>query len=147
MPQADDNNNGLKTITLPNDVQEVPQLAAFVEEVCESHGVDMMTTMHMNLALEEAVVNVMSYAYPEGTKGYVDISALSESDCLTFVISDSGKPFDPTTKGEVDTTLPAEERSIGGLGIHLVKQLMDSIQYEYKDGHNVLTLKKRIKKL
>ena len=147
MPQTDDNNNGLKTITLPNDVQEVPQLAAFVEEVCESHGVDMMTTMQMNLALEEAVVNVMSYAYPEGTKGYVDISALSESDCLTFVISDSGKPFDPTTKGEVDTTLPAEERSIGGLGIHLVKQLMDSIQYEYKDGHNVLTLKKRIKKL
>ena len=147
MPQADDNNNGLKTITLPNDVQEVPQLAAFVEEVCESYGVDMMTTMQMNLALEEAVVNVMSYAYPEGTKGYVDISALSESDCLTFVISDSGKPFDPTTKGEVDTTLPAEERSIGGLGIHLVKQLMDSIQYEYKDGHNVLTLKKRIKKL
>jgi len=106
-----------------------------------------MTTMQMNLALEEAVVDVMSYAYPEGTKGYVDISALSESDCLTFVISDSGKPFDPTTKGEVDTTLPAEERSIGGLGIHLVKQLMDSIQYEYKDGHNVLTLKKRIKKL
>lgn len=147
MPQADDNNNGLKTITLPNDVQEVPQLAAFVEEVCESYGVDMMTTMQMNLALEEAVVNVMSYAYPEGTKGYVDISALSESDCLTFVISDSGKPFDPTTKGEVDTTLSAEERSIGGLGIHLVKQLMDSIQYEYKDGHNVLTLKKRIKKL
>ena len=147
MPQTDDNNNGLKTLTLPNDVQEVPQLATFVEEVCESHGVDMMTTMQMNLALEEAVVNVMSYAYPEGTKGYVDISALSENDCLTFVISDSGKPFDPTTKGEVDTTLPAEERSIGGLGIHLVKQLMDSIQYEYKDGHNVLTLKKRIKKL
>ena len=147
MPQADDNNNGLRTLRLPNDVQEVPQLATFVEEVCESHGVDMMTTMQMNLALEEAVVNVMSYAYPEGTKGYVDISALSESDCLTFVISDSGKPFDPTTKGEVDTTLPAEERSIGGLGIHLVKQLMDSVQYEYKDGHNVLTLKKRIKKL
>ena len=65
-------------------------------------------------------------------------------DPLTFVISDSGKPFDPTTKGDVDTTLPAEERSIGGLGIHLVKQLMDNIQYEYKDGHNVLTLKKKI---
>ena len=147
MPQTDDNNNGLKTITLPNDVQEVPQLATFVEEVCESHGVDMMTTMQLNLALEEAVVNVMTYGYPEGTKGYVDISVQSESDCLTFVISDSGQPFDPTTKGDVDTTLPAEQRSIGGLGIHLVKQLMDSIQYEYKDGHNTLTLKKIIKKL
>ena len=147
MPQTDENNNGLKTLTLPNDVQEVPQLATFVEEVCESHGVDMMTTMQLNLALEEAVVNVMTYGYPEGTKGYVDISVQSESDCLTFVISDSGQPFDPTTKGDVDTTLPAEQRSIGGLGIHLVKQLMDSIQYEYKDGHNTLTLKNIIKKL
>ena len=147
MSQTDENNNGLKTLTLPNDVQEVPQLATFVEEVCESHGVDMMTTMQLNLALEEAVVNVMTYGYPEGTKGYVDISVQAESDCLTFVISDSGQPFDPTTKGDVDTTLPAEQRSIGGLGIHLVKQLMDSIQYEYKDGHNTLTLKKIIKKL
>ena len=147
MSQTDENNNGLKTLTLPNDVQEVPQLATFVEEVCESHGVDMMTTMQLNLALEEAVVNVMTYGYPEGTKGYVDISVQSESDCLTFVISDSGQPFDPTTKGDVDTTLPAEQRSIGGLGIHLVKQLMDSIQYEYKNGHNTLTLKKIIKKL
>lgn len=147
MSQTDENNNGLKTLTLPNDVQEVPQLATFVEEVCESHGVDMMTTMQLNLALEEAVVNVMTYGYPEGTKGYVDISVQSESDSLTFVISDSGQPFDPTTKGDVDTTLPAEQRSIGGLGIHLVKQLMDSIQYEYKDGHNTLTLKKIIKKL
>ena len=146
MSQADDNNNGLRTLRLPNDVQEVPQLAAFIEEVCESNDVDMMTTMQLNLALEEAVVNVMSYAYPEGTKGYVDISALSESDCLTFVISDSGQPFDPTTRGEVDTTLSAEERSIGGLGIHLVRQLMDDIKYEYKDGHNVLTLKKKLKK-
>ena len=146
MPQADDNNNGHKTLRLSNDVQEVPLLSTFVDEVCESHGVDMMTTMQMNLALEEAVVNVMTYGYPEGTKGYVDISVQSDSCGLTFVISDSGKPFDPTTRGEVDTTLSAEERSIGGLGIHLVRQLMDDIKYEYKDGHNVLTLKKKLKK-
>ena len=147
MSHTDNNNNGHWTLTLSNDVQEVPQLSAFVDEVCEACGVEMMTTMQMNLAIEEAVVNVMSYASPEGTKGYVDISAHSDNSGLTFVISDSGKPFDPTTKGDVDTTLPAEERSIGGLGIHLVKQLMDNIQYEYKDGHNVLTLKKKISKL
>ena len=134
-----------KCITLSNDVQEVPLLSTFVDEVCEFHGLDEMVTMQMNLALEEAVVNVMTYGYPEGTKGYVDISAQSDGSCLTFVISDSGTPFDPTTKGDVDTTLPAEKRDIGGLGIHLVKQLMDSIKYEYKDGHNTLTLKKNIK--
>ena len=136
-----------KCITLSNDVKEIPLLNAFVDEVCEFHDLDPLVTMQMNLALEEAIVNVMSYAYPEGTKGYVDISVQTDSSGLTFVISDSGKPFDPTTRGEVDTTLSAEERSIGGLGIHLVRQLMDSIQYEYKDGHNVLTLKKKIKSL
>ena len=144
MSQTDNHNNGHWTLTLSNDVQEVPLLSTFIDEVCESHGVEMMTTMQMNLALEEAVVNVMTYGYPEGTKGYVEISAQSDSSGLTFVIRDSGKPFDPTTKGDVDTTLSAEERSIGGLGIHLVKQLMDSIQYEYKDGHNILTLKKKV---
>jgi anti-sigma regulatory factor (Ser/Thr protein kinase) len=133
-----------KSITLSNDVQEVPLLSSFVDEVCEVRGLDEMVTMQMNLAIEEAVVNVMTYGYPEGTKGYVDISALSDDSGLTFVISDSGKPFDPTTKGDVDTTLPAEKRSIGGLGIHLVKKMMDSIKYEYKDGHNILTLKKNV---
>lgn len=144
MSQTDDKNNGLRSITLSNDVQEVPLLSTFVDEVCESMGIDEMTAMQINLALEEAVVNVMTYGYPEGTKGYVDISAQSADNCLTFIISDSGKPFDPTTRGDVDTTLPAEERTIGGLGIHLVKQLMDSIHYEYKDGHNILTLKKKV---
>jgi anti-sigma regulatory factor (Ser/Thr protein kinase) len=104
-----------------------------------------MVTMQMNLAIEEAVVNVMDYAYPEGVKGYVDIEVWADEQWLTFVITDSGKPFDPTTKGEVDITLSAEERDIGGLGIYLVRQIMDSIGYEYKDGHNVLTLKKKVK--
>ena len=100
--------------------------------------------MQMNLALEEAVVNVMSYAYPEGTKGYVDISVQSDNGSLVFVISDSGKPFDPTTREEVDTSLPAEQRQIGGLGIFLVRKMMDDIKYEYKDGHNILTLRKKL---
>lgn len=62
---------------------------------------------------------------------------------ISFVISDSGKPFDPTTKAEVDTTLPAEERPIGGLGIHLVRQMMDDVAYERKDNKNILTLCKK----
>jgi sigma-B regulation protein RsbU (phosphoserine phosphatase) len=145
MSQTDNHNNGHWTLTLSNDVQEIPQLNVFIDEICESHDLDMMLTMQMNLAIEEAVVNVMNYGYPEGVKGYVDISVDFDGNCLTFVIKDNGIPFDPTTKGEVDTTLPAEERSIGGLGIHLVRKLMDSINYEYKDGHNVLTLVKKLK--
>ena len=144
MSQTNNKNTGHWTLTLSNNVQEVPQLNAFVDEVCEFSGLDPLASMEMNLALEEAVVNVMTYAYPEGTKGYVDISAQSDSSGLEFVIIDSGKPFDPTTREEVDTTLPAEKRSIGGLGIFLVRKMMDSIKYEYKDGHNILTLKKKI---
>ena len=133
-----------RCITLPNDIEEVPQLAAFVDEVCEALEFDMSTTMSLNLALEEAVVNVMSYAYPSGTTGNVNIEAMANERRLKFIISDWGTPFDPTAEKEVDTTLSAEERPIGGLGIHLVRQIMDSINYERIDGKNVLTLRKKL---
>ena len=134
------------SITLPNDVQAVPQLSTFVDEVCETAGYDMGTTLRINLAIEEAVVNVMNYAYPVGVKGEVYIGAQINDERLKFVISDSGTPFDPTAKAEVDTTLSAEERSIGGLGIHLIRQIMDSINYERIEGKNVLTLRKNLTK-
>ena len=101
--------------------------------------------MQMNLAIEEAVVNVMKYAYPSGTKGNVNIEAQANDVRLKFTITDSGMPFDPTVQTEVDTTLSAEERPIGGLGIHLVRQIMDSINYERVEGQNVLTLRKKLK--
>ena len=90
MSQTNNKNTGHWTLTLRNNVQEVHQLNAFVDEVCEFSGLDPLASMEMNLALEEDVVNVMSYAYPEGTKGYVDISAQSDNNGLQFVIIDSG---------------------------------------------------------
>ena len=89
-------------------------------------------------------VNVMNYAYPAGTTGYVNISASVNAARLKITISDNGVPFDPTAKAEVDTTLSVEERGIGGLGIHLIRQIMDSINYEHVDGKNVLTLRKKL---
>lgn len=134
------------SITLTNDIQQVPQLADFVDMVCEEVGMDMAVAIQMNLAMEEAVVNVMSYAYPADTVGDVTIEAVTIADQLQFTITDCGTPFDPTAKEDVDTTLSAEERPIGGLGIHLVRQLMDSITYERIDGKNVLTLRKKFDK-
>ena len=131
-------------LMLTNDVDQVPQLNEFVDTVCEAVGFDMATTMQMNLAMEEAVVNVMNYAYPQGTTGDIHIVATANDKRLKFVISDSGMPFDPTMRKEVDTTLSAEERPIGGLGIHLITQLMDSINYERRDNKNVLTLRKKL---
>ena len=131
-----------RKLTLPNDIETIPQLNEFVDIVCEEAGFDMSTTMSLNLALEESVVNVMSYAYPEGEKGTVDIEATADDQGVTFRISDAGIPFDPTKSAEVDTNLPAESRSIGGLGIHLMRKIMDAIGYHHDGKHNILTLKK-----
>ena len=134
-----------RSIVLLNDTQEVPKLNAFVTEVCQAVGFDEMTTMQMNLAIEEAVVNVMNYAYPPGQRGDLTVEAASNDLRLKFTIIDSGKPFDPTVQAAADTTLTAKERRIGGLGIHIVRQFMDSINYERMDNLNVLTLRKKIK--
>ncbi len=133
-----------KSIVLPNDTQEVPRLNAFVDEVCKSVGFDEGKTMEIKVTVEEAVVNVMNYAYPPEQRGDVTIEAASNDTRLKFTIIDSGKPFDPTVQNEVDTTLSAEARSIGGLGIHLIRQNMDSINYERVDNLNVLTLRKKL---
>ena len=139
-----DNIRMRKKLVLTNDTQEVPRLNAFVEEVCHSVGFDEIITMQVKVAVEEAVVNVMKYAYPSGQPGDVTIEAASDETRLKFTIIDSGKPFDPTVYSTVDSTLSAKERRIGGLGIHIMRQNMDSINYERMDNLNVLTLRKKI---
>ena len=131
-------------ITLKNDVKEVEELGSFVKQVAESLSLDKSLTGRLRLAVEETVVNVMEYAYPQGTTGDVNIRVTSNGRRLKFIISDSGIPFNPTEVTAADTTLSAEERPIGGLGILLVRELMDSINYERINGQNVLTLTKSI---
>ena len=138
-------------LIMRNDIQQIPTLPEWLEDL----GLPMELSMPINLALEEAVTNVMLYAYP-GKSGQVLVECTkdlrsegvkeerSESERLIFTITDSGVPFDPTQKEEVDTTLSAEEREIGGLGIHLVRQIMDEVRYARIDDKNVLTLIKNI---
>ena len=133
-----------ESLTLPNDIETIPELNMFVDRVCESVGFDMATTASLNLAIEEAVVNVMNYAYPKSLKGLITIRAIANDARLKFIITDSGTPFDPTTKEDADITLSATERPIGGLGIYLVRQIMDSVNYERIDDMNVLTLRKKL---
>lgn len=125
-------------LVMRNDIQQIPTLAEWMEEI----GLPEELNMPLNLALEEAVSNVMLYAYP-GQSGQVLVEAV-KSEKVLFTISDSGIPFDPTQKAEADTTLSAEEREIGGLGIHLVRQIMDEVRYERYENKNVLTLIKKI---
>ena len=131
-------------LLLHNDIQQIPQLADFVETIAHEKHLNQSLAMGINLALEEAVSNVILYAYPKETDGLVDVEAVLRKDSLEFIIVDSGVPFDPTAAPDVDTSLPAEERSIGGLGIHLVRELMDSVSYERKDEKNYLRMIKKL---
>ena len=113
-------------------------LAAWVEQLGEELGLDMPEVFQLNLALEEAVVNVMNYAYE--TEGLIKLSVSSDGQDVVFIMEDEGKEFDPTKVEDPDITLSAEERQIGGLGIFLVQQFMESVNYCRKDGKNILTM-------
>lgn len=128
----------LKKLTLHNDVAEVPLLAEWVEQIGEELGLEMPEVFQLNLALEEAVVNVMNYAYEDS--GLIDLTAKVVDSEIIFVLEDSGKAFDPTQVDDPDITLSAEDRDIGGLGIFLVQQLMSGVTYSREDGKNVLTM-------
>ena len=133
-----------ESIVLTNDMQEVPRLNTFVEKICEKVGFDQDNTKQVKAAVEEAVVNVIKYAYPSGTRSDVTIEAASNEMRLKFTIIDKGKPFDPTVQTAVDTTLTDKEHPAGNMGIHIMRQNMDSINYERIDNLNVLTLRKKI---
>ena len=111
----------------------------------EQLGIEQTLAGKLRLAVEEAVVNVIDYAYPMEINGKIEIGIQSDGETLRVIIRDSGVAFDPTAKEKTDVSLSAEERPIGGLGILLVRELMDSINYERINGENILTLTKKIK--
>ncbi len=134
-----------ETLTLKNNVREVSKLSSFMKSVFEKMNIEKSLSRQLRLGIEEAVVNVIDYAYPAGAEGDIDIRMMFDDRQLRVVIIDAGVPFDPTVQQDVDITLSAEERQVGGLGIHLVRELMDTINYERIDGKNTLTLIKNIK--
>lgn len=134
----------LRHLSLHNDIQQIHQLESFMETIATDMNLDPALALNLNLALEEAVTNVISYAYPKGTDGLVEIDAILRKDALEFVITDSGIPFDPTAAPKADITLSVEERPIGGLGIYLVRQIMDEVHYIRENDQNKLSLIKRL---
>jgi sigma-B regulation protein RsbU (phosphoserine phosphatase) len=133
-----------RTLTIKNDVREVAQFSTFIKTVVEELGIETSLARQIRLAVEEAVVNVIDYAYPVGTEGDVTIRVMSDGKVLHTQIIDTGVAFDPTAMQKADTSLSAEDRKIGGLGILLVREQMDSINYERTDGKNILTLIKKL---
>ena len=127
-----------------DNIAEISRLATFIEEVGEAFELTPDVIFNLNLVIEEAVVNVINYAYPKEEHQSIYLSANLHNGSIVFVLTDTGKEFDPTQAPEADITLSAEERPIGGVGIFLIRQIMNEVKYQRIDGKNVLTLEKKL---
>ena len=134
-----------KKLVIKNDISEINKLAVFIEELSEELVLTPELAFNLNLVLEEAVSNVIYYAYGEEKQKEISLTAKMSENNLIFVLTDSGKEFDPTKVSDADITLSAEEREIGGLGIFLIRQIMNLVEYQRIDGKNVLTMGKQLK--
>lgn len=131
-------------IIISNHVDELPILAEKIEELADQWGLAMPLAMNINLALEEAVSNVIFYAFDDEKEHDIKIVISLENKNLSIEIIDDGKAFDPTARKQPDVSLPAEDRPIGGLGIFLIKKMMDNVTYTRHNNLNTLTLLKNI---
>ena len=133
-----------KSIILANDIAEISKLNQFIEEIGEEFSLAPDLVFNLTLVMEEAVVNVINYAYPNEEHEKIYVSARLHEGSIIMVIADNGKEFDPTLAPEADITLSAEERPIGGLGIFLIRNIMNEVKYERIEGRNILTLEKKL---
>ena len=133
-----------RELTFKNEEQELNRVAEFMETVCDELQLDMHVAMKLQVAIEEMVSNVIFYAYPEGTCADITLTAESDDKELALVLSDSGKPFDPTAKEDADIDVNPMDRDQGGMGILIVKNIMNEVTYQRLGEMNQLTMKKKL---
>jgi anti-sigma regulatory factor (Ser/Thr protein kinase) len=136
---------GSITIQIPADVREIERLNRLVRQFGELHDVPSRTLYSVNLALDELVTNVILYGYEEGSGQDVVIKLVTTDKELIASVSDSAKSFNPLEVEPPNLNAPLEERQLGGLGIHLVRSLMDHVSYARENEKNVLTVRKRLR--
>ena len=136
-------------LTIEANTDNLDKVLSFVDQRLEELDCSIKVQMQIDLAIEEVYVNVAQYAYQhlppeERRKGMVSICVedLDDPKRVEVTFADEGIPFDPLAKEDPDVTLNADSRPIGGLGIFMVKKSMDSVEYEYKDGKNILKFRK-----
>lgn len=130
----------------PATLDQLEQVQAFVAQQLEGYPCSGKVKFQLDVAVEEIFVNIAHYAFHSEEKGEATVRCCVGGSPLQVTIQflDRGKPFNPLAKEDADTTLSAEERDIGGLGILMVKKSMDAVDYAYQDGRNILTIKKSI---
>ena len=135
----------MKELTIVAKVENIEAVTNFVNEQLEALDCPMKAQIQIDIAIDELFGNIAHYAYnPEIGKATVRVEVIEDPLAVTITFIDNGVPYDPLAKADPDTTLSAEEREIGGLGIYMVKKSMDDITYEYKDGQNILAIKKNL---
>ena len=134
----------MKELTVNAVLENMPKVTEFVDEQLEAFGCPPRAQAQIDIAVDELFGNIVRYAYQPGMgPATVRVEVTGEpAVILTFI--DNGVPYDPLKKADPDTTMSAEERQVGGLGIFMVKKSMDEIAYEYQDGQNILRIKKKI---
>lgn len=137
--------DGSITIRIGAAVHEIERLNRCVRQFGELHEVPGRTLYAVNLALDELVSNVILYGYDNPHGEEITVKVLVEGDHLHATVEDGGREFDPHTAPPVDLDAPLAKRQVGGLGIHLVRSLMDGMEYKRSDSKNVLTLRKKIR--
>lgn len=135
-----------KTLILDNRLEELKKLPPFIGELEQELSLPKAVVLSVRLALEEALVNVINYAYPARETGKINLKAQYKplERSLRFELTDSGKSFDPTQVAEADLSLGVEDRPVGGLGIFLIKKRMDEVMYKRENGMNKLMLTKNL---
>lgn len=135
----------MKELTLAATVENIETVTEFVNEQLEALGCPMKAQMQIDVAIDELFGNIAQYAYhPEEGEATVRVEVTEEPLSVIVTFIDGGVPYDPLTAAEPDTTLSAEERTMGGLGIFMVKKSMDEIAYRYENGKNILMIRKKI---
>ena len=135
----------MSELNIDAKTENLDKVLAFVDQHLEERGCAVQVQMQIDVAVEELFVNIAQYAYAPDTS-VATIRVELQEDPLVVVITfiDNGIPYNPLAKEDPDITLSAEERPIGGLGIYMVKKSMDDMSYEYKDGQNILRIKKQL---
>ena len=135
----------MKELVIEAERTNLPKVQAFIDEQLEAVGCPMLTQTSIDIAVEELFVNIASYAYDSGIgTAIVQVTVNEEPLSVEITFIDNGKQYDPLAKPDPDTTLSAKQRKKGGLGIFMVKKSMDDVIYEYKEGKNILTIKKNL---
>jgi anti-sigma regulatory factor (Ser/Thr protein kinase) len=135
----------MKELTINATVDNIQTVTEFVDEQLENYDCPMKAQMQINIAIDEIFGNIAHYAYnPDTGSATVRVEVLKEPLSVIIAFIDNGKPYDPLKTKDPDITRSIDEREVGGLGIYMVKNLMDEILYEYKDGKNILTIKKNM---